>query len=1000
MADTYIKISELEETTLADDSSFIPIDNGNHTYKISVENYNSGANATAQSYAEAAAASADDAETAKTAAETAETETGLIRTATQQYATAASGSASAAASSAVDALNYADSAASAAANAADSAQDAAESYTNAAEKAVLSESWAVGGTNTRTGEDTNNSQYYAAVAKSAAENAEDQVELANSASQAASGSAVDAAASATEASGYADDASDYATAASGSATAAAGSATQSANSAGAAATSATNAAASATAASGSASTATTQANNAAQSATTAGGYATQAASSASDASGYATNAANSATAAAGSATTASNQATAAAASATEASGYADDAADSAADAAESAATFTTDDTLSIAGKAADAKAAGDMIAAVQAEIPELDNWLTTPGAAAEAKHTGDRITEVEDDVTALKSALNMIETPQIVGMTDTGISTVSSNLFQYATMIGYHKAIYSLSGGKVVLTDATSSNTYLIPVDGVSTYTFTFCRSAVVVSDADLTAVGSILNHVQSVNSEGGKYIVFSFNTGTYPESSYEVTKTIDKYKVPKNWDFGDATIQTPQIFGMLPTGKTVESSNLFSTASLVASSKYIDRITNGKAVLADSANLDTYIIPVDGESTYTFTNCRTAVVVSDLEYTAVGELLSYATSIDSAGGKYILFSFNRNTYPPGSYVVTYPVAQYTIPADWNLQRDHKNQYQINTGSIADGGSLALTGKTAVKFGQRIVFKGVITSFSRIKLAFYNYNNSSVINSIIVDSTNLYVYSGTTAVQTWVHGLTIMHDISLIVDYLKDNVQISLESNGTIYKNTATFYNLTSGVVSVSAVSTGTVCSSAILLMAIPEALKPIWYFGDSYISHTNQARWTYYLLDYGFDKGTLLNGYAGGTSAASVMALTALLGYGTPKFAVFATGMNDGSDSASAPSTSWVNARNNFISLCESNGIEPIFATVPTVPSVDNEQKNAWVKSSGYRYIDFAKAVGADGTGAWYSGMLSTDNVHPTEKGAIALFTQAISDFPEFVAE
>lgn len=408
MADTYIKISELEETTLADDSSFIPIDNGNHTYKITVENYNSGANATAQSYAEAAAASADDAETAKTAAETAETETGLIRTATQQYATAASGSASAAASSAVDALNYADSAASAAANAADSAQDAAESYTNAAEKAVLSESWAVGGTNTRTGEDTNNSQYYAAVAKSAAENAEDQVELANAASQAASGSAVDAAASATEASGYADDASDYATAASGSATAAAGSATQSANSAGAAATSATNAAASATAASGSASTATTQANNAAQSATTAGGYATQAASSASDASGYATNAANSATAAAGSATTATNQATAAVGSATAAAASASDAADSAADAAESAATFTTDDTLSIAGKAADAKAAGDMIAAVQDEIPELDNWLTTPGAAAEAKHTGDRLTEVEDDVTNLLSAVNVV----------------------------------------------------------------------------------------------------------------------------------------------------------------------------------------------------------------------------------------------------------------------------------------------------------------------------------------------------------------------------------------------------------------------------------------------------------------------------------------------------------------------------------------------------------------------------------------------------------------
>ena len=65
-------------------------------------------------------------------------------------------------------------------------------------------------------------------------------------------------------------------------------------------------------------------------------------------------------------------------------------------------------------------------------------------------------------------------------------------------------------------------------------------------------------------------------------------------------------------------------------------------------------------------------------------------------------------------------------------------------------------------------------------------------------------------------------------------------------------------------------------------------------------------------------------------------------------------------------------------------------------MPTVNNEAKNAWVKASGYRYIDFAKAVGADGTGAWYSGMLSGDNVHPTAKGAKALYTQVLIDLPE----
>ena len=446
----------------------------------------------------------------------------------------------------------------------------------------------------------------------------------------------------------------------------------------------------------------------------------------------------------------------------------------------------------------------------------------------------------------------------------------------------------------------------------------------------------------------------------------------------------------------MLPTGKTVESYNLFSKASLVASGKYVDRITNDKAVLSDNANYNTYLLPVDGESTYTFIDTRTAVVVSDLEYTAVGSLLTYAKTINSTGGTYILFSLNPTTYPVTNYKVTKPVAEYTIPNNWNLDKGTKTGYQRKTGSIASGGSLALTGKTAIKYGYQIIFKAFISAFDELKLAFYNYNNSAISNAINITSSNLVIYVGSTAVETLPHGLTIANDISLVLDYRSDGVKVTLYSNGSSFSTTTTFERLTSGVVSPSIISTGTICTSAVFEITVPSAKKPIWYFGDSYISFTNTARWAYYLVNDGFDGNTLLNGYAGGTSATTVFALTALLEYGTPKYAVFATGMNDGSDSADAPSTSWINARNNFISLCENNGIEMIFATVPTVPSVNNEQKNAWVKSSGYRYIDFAKAVGADGTGAWYSGMLSGDNVHPTEKGAKALYTQVLIDLPE----
>ena len=51
-------------------------------------------------------------------------------------------------------------------SAADSAEAAAESEENAADSATLAESWAVGGTGTRDGEDTDNAEYYAGIAAS------------------------------------------------------------------------------------------------------------------------------------------------------------------------------------------------------------------------------------------------------------------------------------------------------------------------------------------------------------------------------------------------------------------------------------------------------------------------------------------------------------------------------------------------------------------------------------------------------------------------------------------------------------------------------------------------------------------------------------------------------------------------------------------------------------------------------------------------------------------
>ena len=85
-----------------------------------------------------------------------------------------------------------------------------------------------------------------------------------------------------------------------------------------------------------------------------------------------------------------------------------------------------------------------------------------------------------------------------------------------------------------------------------------------------------------------------------------------------------------------------------------------------------------------------------------------------------------------------------------------------------------------------------------------------------------------------------------------------------------------------------------------------------------------------------------------------------------------------------------------NVKSLCDSLGIDVVFATVPTVPNLQKTGFCNYVRNLGCRYIDFAAAVGAQSDGTWKTGMLSSDNIHPTTLGAKALAARALMDFPE----
>ena len=104
-------------------------------------------------------------------------------------------------------------------------------------------------------------------------------------------------------------------------------------------------------------------------------------------------------------------------------------------------------------------------------------------------------------------------------------------------------------------------------------------------------------------------------------------------------------------------------------------------------------------------------------------------------------------------------------------------------------------------------------------------------------------------------------------------------------------------------------------------------------------------------------------------------------------------------SDINNTINASYKTCLDEVMETCNNNNIILILATIPNVPGRSMIYKNQYVKESGYRYIDFAKAVGAEELDStWYEGMLSDDNIHPSALGAKALYSQLIADFPEIL--
>lgn len=351
--------------------------------------------------------------------------------------------------------------------------------------------------------------------------------------------------------------------------------------------------------------------------------------------------------------------------------------------------------------------------------------------------------------------------------------------------------------------------------------------------------------------------------------------------------------------------------------------------------------------------------------------------------------------------------------------ADWDLLRSFteainnagvefgENSISNKGYSLAANTKVELTGQTNVAKNVIYQFCATFSTFEKLEIG-QGEHSTKYASWIEIDDTKIDVYrsaGGTSyAHSEYTHGLTISDFINVQIvtnDEYKCKVIIQTKED----ENEVDVY-ASDGLASFMGNCVGkyyfisdTAISDYSFTIILKDATKPVYLFGDSYMSFVPE-RWVYYLKDIGCFNSVLINACSGMNSSGASNALAGL--QGKPKYALWGLGMNDSADTdSSTPASNWMNGYNSFIAWCTRKGCEPILATIPTIPSKLHEGKNNFIRSSGHRYVDFAKALSPNGDGTWYPGMINPDDyVHPTQKGAIAMYNRALADFPEVAGQ
>lgn len=319
------------------------------------------------------------------------------------------------------------------------------------------------------------------------------------------------------------------------------------------------------------------------------------------------------------------------------------------------------------------------------------------------------------------------------------------------------------------------------------------------------------------------------------------------------------------------------------------------------------------------------------------------------------------------------------------------------------------------------KYGDRIVFKGVISDVETFNVAigkgkfsangFGDYQNAW----IEIDKTNVYAvitpYVNGVATPTKSdaipHGLVIDQFISIFLEYDDSNkmhivVFSRTNSNQKGHFETTIDYKTTfskDGIEPrgrIKAVNIGSGVSNCILSCNNTHLRNSLWVFGASY---ENPQGWTQYAMSYGV-KNILVNAYSGRDSKTCWEDFARASRFGMPKY-LYWTMWGNGS---AADLDTYIGKVKDY---CDANGVTLIIISRPNSKATDVQQTYEARKAvidkyiaMGVRYVDAAFALSSDydNPDGWYASFANSDGKHPTARGYESLAMQVMLDIPEIM--